>query len=65
MVYELDAIRKQHDFPGMTASYILDKKSGFAASGMADIDHNIVMNKNSKMLAASIGKTYLDKGHFQ
>jgi len=57
---ELDSIRKQYDLPGITASFIISEKiNGFAASGMADIENNIAMNKNSKMLAASIGKTFI------
>jgi D-alanyl-D-alanine carboxypeptidase len=56
----LDAYRMQHGFPGATAAYVLpDGTVGIAATGAADVEAGIPMAKQSRMLAASIGKTFV------
>lgn len=55
---ELDRVRLQFGFPGMTAAYVLsDGTSGAAASGLADVERRVPMTDHSRMLAASIGKS--------
>jgi hypothetical protein len=56
----LDACRMQYGFPGATAAYVLpDGTVGVAATGAADLEAGIPMAKQSRMLAASIGKTFV------
>lgn len=57
---ELDRVRLQFGFPGMTAAYVLtDGTSGTAASGLADVETRVPMTDHSCMLAASIGKSFV------
>lgn len=57
---ELDRVRKEFGFPGMTAAYLLeDGTCRAAASGMADVEAGAPMTKHSRMLAASIGKSFV------
>lgn len=56
----LDDFRKNYGFPGATAAYVLpDGEVGVAATGLADIRTNTAMTPQSRMLAASIGKTFV------
>lgn len=56
---ELDSLHAQYRFPGATAACILPDGTVEAfAVGLADIEHNIPMTPQSRMLAASIGKTF-------
>ncbi|MDJ0727651.1 MAG: serine hydrolase domain-containing protein [Prochloraceae cyanobacterium] len=56
----LDNARHQYGFPGATAAYVLpDGTVGVAATGMADIEAETPMTVRSRMLAASIGKTFV------
>ncbi|MCA8895093.1 MAG: beta-lactamase family protein [Amphiplicatus sp.] len=55
---ELDAAYEEYGFPGATAAYILpDGQTGSAAAGYADVEAKIPMRTESRMLAASIGKS--------
>lgn len=57
---ELDRLRNQNGFPGVTAAYVLrDGSVGEAASGWADLERKEAMTPKSRMLAASIGKTFV------
>ena len=57
---ELDALREKFDFPGATAAYALaDGTTGIVATGLADIESETAMRPTSRMLAASIGKTFV------
>jgi len=57
---EVERIRVQYGFPGMTAAYVLrDGTVGGAASGLADIESEAPMMQNSRMLAASTGKSFV------
>lgn len=56
----LDDAQHQYGFPGATAAYILpDGTVGVAATGLADIEAGIPITARSRMLAASIGKTFV------
>ncbi len=57
---ELDRLRTETDFPGATVAFIFtDGTSGSVATGVADKELNIPMGTQSRMLAASIGKTFV------
>jgi D-alanyl-D-alanine carboxypeptidase len=50
--------KESYGFPGATAAYVLaDGTSGGAAVGLADVEAGIPMTRDSRMLAASIGKS--------
>jgi len=56
---ELRALHKQYQFPGATAAFILaNGTTGVAAVGLVDVENDIRMQPDSRMLAASIGKTF-------
>ena len=56
----LDAFQKQYGFPGATDAYVLpDGTAGVAATGFADIEAGTPMTVQSRMLSASIGKTFV------
>lgn len=70
---EIDALRQEYGFPGATAAYVLsDGTEGVVATGFSDIETKSKMSTSSRMLAASIGKTFVsatvlalaDEGHF-
>jgi D-alanyl-D-alanine carboxypeptidase len=57
---ELDALRRDYKFPGATAAYILpDGTVEVVATGLADVEAKTPMTPNSRMLAASIGKSFV------
>jgi D-alanyl-D-alanine carboxypeptidase len=56
----LESMRDRYGFPGATAAYAwTDGTSGVAATGLADIEAGTPMTTESRMLAASIGKTFV------
>lgn len=56
----LDAFQKKHGFPGATAAYVLrDGTTGVTATGLADVEDGTLMTVQSRMLSASIGKTFV------
>ena len=56
----LDAFQKEYGFPGATAAYVLqDGTVGVAATGVADIEAGTPMTVQSRMLSASLGKTFV------
>lgn len=56
----LDSMRESHGFPGATAAYVWkDGTIGVASSGFADVEAGTPMTPKSRMLAASIGKTFV------
>lgn len=58
--HELDRLRQKLGFPGATCACVLsDGTIGEAASGMADTETNAPVTIKSRMLAASIGKTFV------
>jgi D-alanyl-D-alanine carboxypeptidase len=53
-------LHKQYGFPGATAAYVLpDGTVGVAATGVADLEAGTPMTVKSRMLSASIGKTFV------
>lgn len=57
---ELDAIRAQYSIPGMTASFVLpDGRAESFASGLSDKELKTPMISTSRMLAASVGKSFI------
>lgn len=56
---ELRMLQQQYEFPGATAAFILpDETIGAVATGLADVEAQNPMSTDSRMLAASIGKTF-------
>lgn len=56
----LDSMRIRYGFPGATAAYAWsDGPYGTAATGLADVEAGTPMRPTSRMLAASIGKTFV------
>jgi D-alanyl-D-alanine carboxypeptidase len=56
----LDALRAEFKFPGATAAYVLrDGEVGVVATGLADIELAAPMTVRSRMLPASIGKSFV------
>lgn len=56
----LERFQREYDFPGITASYVLlDGSSHSTAAGWADAELREPMTPESRMLAASIGKTFV------
>jgi D-alanyl-D-alanine carboxypeptidase len=57
---QLDSLYEEYRFPGATAAYVLpDGTAEVVAVGFADIEREIPMAPESRMLAASIGKTFV------
>jgi len=57
---EVESIVKEYNFPGMTAAFVLSDGSVHTfAAGFSDVEEKIPMSENNRMLAASIGKTYV------
>lgn len=57
---ELNALHDQYQFPGATAAFILpDGAVHIAAVGLADMEREQPMTTDARMLAASIGKTFV------
>lgn len=55
---ELELLQAEFRFPGATAAYVLaDGTAGTAAAGLADVEAAVPMRPDTRMLAASIGKT--------
>lgn len=55
---ELELLQAEFKFPGATAAYVLpDGTTGAAAAGLADVEAALPMRPDTRMLAASIGKT--------
>ena len=57
---ELEALQDQYRFPGATAAYILpDGTVEVFSVGLDDVEFDLPMMPQSRMLAASIGKTFV------
>ena len=57
---QLDALYAKYKFPGATASYVLpDGTVGVAAVGVSDLETKTPMPTDARMLAASIGKSFV------
>jgi D-alanyl-D-alanine carboxypeptidase len=56
----LDSMRARYGFPGATAAYVwIDGPSGDAATGVANVEAGTPMTPDARMLAASIGKSFV------
>ena len=56
----LDGYRAQYGFPGATVAYVLPNGSrGTVATGLADVEAATPMTPQTRMLAASIGKSFV------
>ncbi|MEA1989211.1 MAG: serine hydrolase domain-containing protein [Pseudomonadota bacterium] len=56
----LDGFQEEYGFPGATAAYVLrDGTTGVVATGLADVEDGTLMTVRSRMLTASIGKTFV------
>ena len=56
----VDSLRSAYGVPGMTAAWTLaDGRGETAASGLADVEAGVPMTLESRMLAASVGKTFV------
>lgn len=54
----VDAERARYSVPGITAAFVLpDGRMAKVASGHADVEHNVAMTPDSRMLSGSTGKT--------
>jgi D-alanyl-D-alanine carboxypeptidase len=57
---KLDELRANADFPGVTVGYVLtDGRSGSVSIGYSDVENKTPMKPADRMLAGSIGKTYV------
>jgi D-alanyl-D-alanine carboxypeptidase len=57
---KLKSLHEAASFPGATLGFVLpDGRSGSVSVGTADIENKIPLKPNDRMLAGSIGKTYV------
>ncbi len=57
---KLDELHKAASFPGATIGFVLpDGRSSSVATGLADRESKITLKPSDRMLAGSIGKTYV------
>lgn len=56
----LDGFQAKHGFPGATAAWVLpDGTVQGVATGLADIEAGVPVTQDTRMLAASIGKSFV------
>ena len=59
-LHVLATFKNRYDFPGATAAFVFDTgESGSVAIGLSDIEAQKPMSKQTRMLTASIGKTFV------
>lgn len=57
---KLDELHAGAEFPGATVGFVLpDGRSASVSSGLADVENKIALKPQDRMLAGSIGKTYV------
>jgi D-alanyl-D-alanine carboxypeptidase len=57
---KLDELHANAEFPGATVGFVLpDGRSGSVSAGLADVENKIPLKPADRMLAGSIGKTYV------
>lgn len=57
---EVERVREQYLFPGMTAAYVFnDGTNGSIASGWADVEAHVAITDRPRMLGASTGKSFV------
>lgn len=57
---KLNELHKAASFPGATIGFVLpDGRSGSVSTGLADVEGHLALKSTDRMLAGSIGKTYV------
>lgn len=57
---KLNELHQAASFPGATIGFVLpDGRSGSVSTGLADVENKIALKPTDRMLAGSIGKTYV------
>lgn len=57
---KLDELREKAGFPGVSVGFVLaDGRSGAVASGLADVENKVPLKPGDRLLAGSIGKTFV------
>jgi len=57
---KLDALHAAGSFPGVTIGFVLpDGRSSSVSTGVADVESKVPLKPSDRMLAGSIGKTYV------
>ncbi len=57
---KLDDLREKAEFPGVSVGFVLaDGRSAGVASGLADADRNTPLKPGDRLLAGSVGKTFV------
>jgi len=57
---KLEELHRDATFPGVTLGFVLpDGRSGSVSAGLADIENKTPLKPSDRMLAGSIGKTYV------
>jgi D-alanyl-D-alanine carboxypeptidase len=57
---KLDDIRAKAEFPGVSVGFVLaDGRSAGVASGLADVENRVPLMPGDRLLAGSIGKTFV------
>ena len=57
---KLDSLHAAGSFPGGTIGFVLpDGRSSSVSTGMADVENKVALKPSDRMLAGSIGKTYV------
>jgi D-alanyl-D-alanine carboxypeptidase len=63
---KLDDLHKAGSFPGATLGFVLpDGRSGSVSAGLADVETRTPLKPTDRMLAGSIGKTYVSAAMLQ
>src|SRR5262245_33585006 len=56
----LDDLRSKATFPGVSVGFVLaDGRSAGVASGLADVENKVPLTPSDRLLAGSIGKTFV------
>src|SRR5262249_24160074 len=57
---KVDALKKDTTYPGVTVGFVLGEgRSASVSAGLADVEHNVPLRPSDRMLAGSIGKTFV------
>ncbi len=57
---KLDSLKKDAAYPGVTVGFVLaDGRSTSVSAGLADVEGNVPLRPSDRMLAGSIGKTFV------
>src|SRR5581483_4571591 len=57
---KLDALKRDATYPGVTVGFVLeDGRSAGVSAGFADVENKVPLRPTDRMLAGSIGKTFV------